>query len=185
MGNPMNLVDPTGERSFAFHWAATNTIAGFWGSPITVSASGGGFSYFQYQVLFGGSSRVVQAAGKIGRVARAGGPFGLAVGAGIGLGWGVNQIPGVSEALTIDPLTEWASDLIVAMGKGPQGSVTDSRLVGKTADYILGELTKEKLKGRLKDKKWVRTLERALKELGQRGNKPRGGRRAPKTPPKD
>ncbi|MDA8021255.1 MAG: hypothetical protein MPN21_27795, partial [Thermoanaerobaculia bacterium] len=88
--SPVSLVDTTGRTALA----GVETLPLFWG--------GGGFG----GTLSGGVT--------IG----AGAGLGVAILGGGAIGWGVNQIPGVSEALTWDPVSDALSNAILVFTGG-------------------------------------------------------------------
>jgi hypothetical protein len=96
---------------------------------------------------------------------------------GVGVGALINTIPGVSEALTFDFLSEPMSDTMVAMSK-QTGRQIPTDLIPLTPEQLLEERAKETAKGRGKSKKRLKDIDKALKEKDERNKgKARGGRR--------
>lgn len=109
LSNPTKLVDPDG-REAASAIASVSTF---------VSSSGGGLG----SLVIGGTAA----------------PLAVAAGVGIALGVAVNQVPGVSDTLTLEPVSDlMAGGLVILMGnsaKGGRGRIQS----GKNAlDQLLG-----------------------------------------------
>lgn len=105
-----------------------------------------------------------------------------AVGAGVALGYGVNQIPGVSEALTIPVFSEVLSEVLLVFSKSKGGGLD----TGLPKDAGALDKMKEDADKRTKEgKELIRRINRQLKNLRKRNMRKHRGqptRRGPIVP---